>query len=89
MLIKKKVFQKKTARKRLTRFVKRLWQWCKDYRHDPIKEQHQMLCCKLRGFYQYFGVRSNYKALEVVFEFAEKAWRRWLGSKAQRWIYKR
>jgi hypothetical protein len=37
-----------------------------------------MLISKLRGFYQYFGVRGNYKALEVVFEYAEKAWRRWL-----------
>ena len=73
------VIKKKTARKRLTRFMKRLWQWCKENRHEPIKEQHQMLCSKLRGFYQYFGVRSNYKALEVVFEFAEEAWRRWLG----------
>jgi len=73
------VIKKKTARKRLSRFMKRLWLWCKENRHDPIEEQHQMLCSKLRGFYQYYGVRSNYKALEVVFEFAEEAWRRWLG----------
>ena len=44
-----------------------------------IKEQHDTLCSKLRGYYQYFGVRSNYKALEVVYEYAIKAWRRWLG----------
>ena len=43
-----------------------------------MKEQHEVLCSKLRGFYQYYGVRGNYKALEVVFEYAEKAWRRWL-----------
>jgi hypothetical protein len=48
-------------------------------RHDPLKDQHETLCSKLRGFYQYFGVRSNYKVLEVVYEYAEKAWRRWLG----------
>ncbi|MBW2167548.1 MAG: hypothetical protein JRG74_16150 [Deltaproteobacteria bacterium] len=27
----------------------------------------------------HFGVRSNYKALEAAFEYAEKAWRCWLG----------
>ena len=51
----------------------------KENRHDPLKGQHEILCSKLRGFYQYFGVRSNYKVLEVVYEYAKKAWRRWLG----------
>jgi hypothetical protein len=60
--------KKKTARKRLSRFMKQLWRWCKANRHEPIGDQHLMLISKLRGFYQYFGVRGNYKALEVVFE---------------------
>jgi len=73
------VIKKQTARKRLNRFLRMLWNWCKKNRHEPIEEQHVTLCSKLRGFYQYFGVRSNYKALEAAFEYAEKAWRRWLG----------
>ncbi len=73
------VIKKQTARKRLKRFLRMLWNWCKKNRHEPIEEQHDTLCSKLRGFYQYFGVRSNYKALEAAFEYAEKAWRRWLG----------
>jgi len=73
------VIKKKTARKRRNRFMRMLWSWCKENRHDPISEQHETLCSKLRGFYQYFGVRSNFKVLEVVYEYAEKAWRHWLG----------
>ncbi len=73
------VIKKKTIGKRLRRFTKSIWVWCKQNRHKPIKEQHEKLCTKLRGYYQYFGVRSNYKALEVVFEYAERAWRCWLG----------
>ena len=73
------VIKKQTARKRLNRFLRMLWNWCKKNRHEPIEEQHETLSSKLRGFYQYFGVRSNYKALEAAFEYAEKAWRRWLG----------
>jgi hypothetical protein len=61
--------------------MRMLWHWCKENRHDPLKEQHASLCSKLRGFYQYFGVRGNYKALEVVYEYAEKAWQRWLGGR--------
>jgi group II intron reverse transcriptase/maturase len=73
------VIKKQTAGKRRNRFMRMLWNWCKENRHDPLKDQHETLCSKLRGFYQYFGVRSNYKALEVVYEYAIYAWRRWLG----------
>jgi len=78
------VIKKKTAGRRLSRFLKRQWQWCRENRHEPIKEQHRRLCSKLRGYYLYFGVRSNYKALEVVFEFIEKAWRFWLSRRSHK-----
>ena len=78
------IIKKKTARKRLNRFLKMTWNWCKENRHDPIQDQHRILSAKLRGFYQYFGVRSNYKALEVVYEYAEKSWRRWLSRRSQK-----
>ena len=80
------VIKKKTARKRRSRFMKQLWLWCKTNRHEPMAEQHAILSSKLRGFYQYFGVRSNYKALEVVFEYAEKAWRRWLSRRSSKGV---
>ncbi len=73
------VIKRKTIGKRLRRFTKSIWSWCKENRHMPIRKQHKMLCIKLRGYYQYYGVRSNYKALEVVFEYALKSWRYWLG----------
>lgn len=78
------VIKKKTMRKRLSRFMKGLWRWCRDNRHEPLKEQHKILCLKLRGHYQYYGVRSNYKALEVIFEFTEKAWRYWLSRRSHK-----
>ncbi len=73
--------KKQTARKRRNRFMRSQWRWCKDNRHEPMKLQHETLCSKLRGFYQYFGVRSNFKVLEVVYEYTQKAWRRWLGER--------
>ena len=75
------VIKKRTARKRLSRFMKRTWQWCKDNRHEPIGEQYQTLCSKLRGFYQYYGVRTNYRALGVVHQHAKRAWRKWLSER--------
>ncbi len=78
------VIKKKTIGKRLSRYMKRMWRWCRANRHEPIKEQYRTLCTKLRGYYQYFGVRSNYKPLEVVFEHVEKAWRFWLSRRSHK-----
>jgi hypothetical protein len=78
------VIKKKTIGKRLSRYMKRLWRWCRANRHEPIKEQYRTLCTKLRGYYQYFGVRCNYKPLEVVFEHVEKAWRFWLSRRSHK-----
>ena len=76
--------KKKTARKGLSRIMKRLWNWCNYNRHDPIKQQHEELCAKLRGHYQYYGVRSNYKALEAVFIHTKRAWRYWLSRRSHK-----
>ena len=78
------VIKKKTARKRLNRYLKMTWNWCKENRHDPIGEQYRTLCAKLRGYYQYFGVRSNYKAIEAAYEYTEKAWRHWLSRRSHK-----
>jgi RNA-directed DNA polymerase len=77
------VIKRKTAKKRLRRAMKSLWQWCRDHRHDNLMEQYKTLCLKLRGHYQYYGIRSNYKMLEVVFEHVENAWRRWLSRRSR------
>ena len=37
------VIKKKTIGKRLSRYMKRLWRWCRANRHEPIKEQYRML----------------------------------------------
>ncbi len=78
------VIKKKTARKSLKRFIKELWDWCMKNRHMPLKEQYEELCTKLRGYYQYFGVRSNLRALETVRECAVRAWRFWLSRRSHK-----
>jgi len=76
------VIKRKTAKKRLRRAMKSLWQWCRKHRHENLPEQYKMLCLKLRGHYQYYGVRTNHKMLEVVMEYVEKAWRYWLSRRS-------
>ena len=68
----------KTLGKRLSRFLSGIADWCKTNRHEAIGEQHRTLSAKLRGHYQYYGVRGNFKMLEVAYEHTRKVWKRWL-----------
>ncbi len=59
--------------------MKLLWRWCHYNRHLRITEQYRTLCSKLRGHYQYYGIRCNMRMLEQVYQLVRRAWRRWLG----------
>jgi group II intron reverse transcriptase/maturase len=78
------VIKRRTAKKRLRRTLTALWQWCRSHRHRKVEEQHQELSQKLRGHYQYYGIRGNYRLLEVVLRHAENAWRYWLSRRSQK-----
>ena len=78
------VIKRHTSRKRVKRTIKSYWQWCRDHRHRPITEQHQKLSQKLRGFYQYAGVRCNYRAMASVRENVKRAWRYWLSRRSHK-----
>jgi RNA-directed DNA polymerase len=72
------VIKRKTAHKRLRRSIKALEQWCKENYHLPLAEQYRLLCLKLRGHYQYYGIRSNYRQLEAIYQQVLKKWWYWL-----------
>jgi group II intron reverse transcriptase/maturase len=76
------VVKRKTAGKRQRRTIKAIWQWCKENRHQPLAEQHRMLTLKLRGHYQYYGIRSNYRQLENVAQKVRRAWWYWLNRRS-------
>ena len=72
------VIKRKTARKRQCRSIKSLWQWCKKNRHLPLQEQYRILCLKLNGHYQYYGIVGNYCQMAKVYYQAIQGWRYWL-----------
>lgn len=78
------VIKRRTARKRLRRTMKALWQWCRHHRHTALREQYRILCQKLRGHFQYYGIRGNYPRLAALFRYAEGAWRYWLSRRGHR-----
>jgi hypothetical protein len=76
--------KRRTARKRLRRTKKSLWRWCRSHRHAPLKYQYQRLGTKRRGHCQYDGIRGNFRLLEEVRRFAEKAWRYWVSRRSSK-----
>lgn len=78
------VIKRKTVRKRRNRFVKAIWDWCRSNRHLPVPVQHKKLCQKLRGYYQYHGIRFNYETLGLVNFLAGRAWRHWLNRRSRK-----
>ncbi len=78
------VIKRRTAQKRLRRTKKSLGPWCRSHRHTPLQYQYQQLCQKLRGHFQYYGIRGNLRLLEEVRSAAEKAWRYWLSRRSRK-----
>ena len=78
------VIHRRTARKRLRRTKKALWRWCRANRHLPLQDQYRMLCQKLRGHFQYYGIRGNYRLLSEVRQHTEQAWRYWLSRRSHK-----
>jgi RNA-directed DNA polymerase len=78
------VVKRQTMRKRQRRVYGAIWQWCRRNRHLPLLEQYRILCSKLRGHYQYYGVRCNFARMRAVWRFAQRAWRYWLSRRSTR-----
>ena len=66
--------RRKTSRKRLNRSLKAISEWCKKNRHAPLRWQWEELSLKLRGHYNYYGVRGNFESLK---RFWYRVWRHW------------
>jgi RNA-directed DNA polymerase len=76
--------KRKTARKRFSRSLRRIGEWCRRWRHIPIRQQQEIIGSKLRGHYGYFGVTGNFEALARFFHEVKDIWRKWLSRRSQR-----
>ena len=78
------VIKRKTSSKKVRKTVQELWEWCRINRHKKLDEQYRILCSKLRGHYQYFGIRCNMRAMEAVLHHAKRAWKYWLNRRTRK-----
>ena len=78
------VVKRCTSKKRFSRALRMIAQWCRVARHLPVKEQHKTLWMKLRGHYAYYGITGNGEALVRFRYFVKRIWHKWLGRRNQR-----
>jgi group II intron reverse transcriptase/maturase len=78
------VVKTRTAADRFRRTLKRISQWCKANRHEPLERQQQVLNQKLRGHYGYYGRKGNRARCWSLQYRVVLEWWRWLRRRSQR-----
>lgn len=78
------VVKRRTALSRFGRAVKRIAQWCRTYRHQPLLWQHQQLTRKVRDHDAYYGVTGNLQALRRLRYKVARLWRKWLSRRSHK-----
>jgi hypothetical protein len=78
---------KRTARKSLRNSLARFKQWCKENRHRHLPDLFKALNAKLRGYFNYFGVRGNFPSLATFYYEAIRFLWRYLNQRSQRKSY--
>lgn len=78
------IVKQRTAKDRLSRALRRLREWCRWHRHDPVEAQHRTLTKKLNGHYAYYGITSNFDQISHFFYLAHFAWHAALVRRSQR-----
>ncbi len=74
--------KRKTSSKRFSRALRRIYEWCRDHRHEPVKEQRRALNRKLQGHDAYYGITGNRAALVRLRHWAKRAWHKWLSRRS-------
>jgi exonuclease III len=82
-----KVIKRRTSMKKMRKVIQNIRECCKENRHLKLKGQYKLLCSKLRGLYQYYGIRGNFLALKKMYLDVKYSWYKWLNRRSQRNSY--
>jgi len=73
-----------TNPKRMTKSLKAFTKWCKENRNNRIKKIVDMVNIKLRGYFNYYGIRGNSHKIGRFYYVAIKTLYKWLNRRSQR-----
>ena len=78
------VVKRRTDHKRLTRKLHTVRAEQRRRMHAPLPDQHRRLCSVLRGHYRYYGLPSNWHAMDGFYDEVRRGWFRALRRRSQR-----
>jgi group II intron reverse transcriptase/maturase len=81
------VVKRKTRQKKMQAIIQNIKDTCKIHKHEKLKDQSKLLKSKLRGLYQYYGIRGNFVSLNRMYQITLYAWFKWLNRRSQRKSY--
>lgn len=76
--------RRKTADSRFSRALLAIREWCREHRHDLIREQTATLAKKVRGHFNYYGIRGNEDSLRRFSLEVHRIRAKWLGRRSQK-----
>lgn len=77
-----------TDRKRFTAKMKEMKNWLKSVRNTaPVKDWWPILCAKLRGHFQYYGVSGNFRGIARFYHLTVRLMLKWLNRRSQKKSY--
>lgn len=75
----------KTSGKRICSKLKKVNEWVKKVKNlAPLKTIWKVFCAKIRGHFQYYGVSSNTRGINIFLRKAVRIMYKWLNRRSQR-----
>ena len=84
---RKPVLKRRTARKKYRAALANFQEWCRKNCRMPMEKFFAKLNSKLRGYYNYYGIRGNYGSLQDFLYQAKRTLIRTLNRRSQRRSY--
>lgn len=81
------VVKRRTSKKKMQKALQNLRDCCKITRHKKLIDQCKLLSSKLRGLYQYYGIRGNFLSIYRMYRDAINSWYKWLNRRSQKKSY--
>ena len=73
-----------TNLKRMTKSLKAFKKWCKENRNNRIRKMVEMVNSKLRGYYNYYGIRGKSHKINKFHSIATEILYKWLNRRSQK-----
>jgi RNA-directed DNA polymerase len=83
----KPAIRTETRRARLLKALAAARTWIRENRNRPLRQIFQRVGQKLRGFYGYFGLPGNFRALGILHRVVVACLMKWLNRRSQRKSY--